>query len=99
MKIIAENMQGCTQNYIVEVSDTELARMLGFYFEGSEGCPRFETGIEVNVGEIYRTLYDLQQQKNTVKEVAETLRSYADKLEIQIPALDKIHNVEKTNEA
>ena len=69
-KIIAQTKGG----YLIDFPCDELARLVGFYFEGSDGCPRFQPGDEVQVSQLFAQLYELQSQRNyRIPEIVKTL--------------------------
>lgn len=81
-------------NYVIQISKREMARLLGYYYENSDDYRGKEPkeGDEVNVNGMYQHLYELRSLKNGLGSRAKELRKFVDILEtLPIPII-------KTNE-
>src|SRR6185312_16695962 len=86
MKIIATGLkQGIDQMLVVEISENELANLIGFYWHGEAGCPKLVPGLVVRVSEMFRQLYDLKSAEKHLADSARTLRAVAEVLQLRIP--------------
>jgi len=81
MKIIGKAEDGL----ILTADRNEVARLIGFYYGGDNGCPELKVGMEITVAEMYQQLWDLNFNKNFLSKTAKEIRAYADLLEIKEP--------------
>lgn len=85
MKIIGES----EHTFIVEASRTEIARLIGFYHQSTEGAPRLRVGLEILVSAMYDRLYSLERNKGDLVRMAKQLRAQADLLELTEPFIQQ----------
>lgn len=84
MKIIGKAGDG----FILQASGTEVANLCGFYYGGSEGCPKFEVGTDVKIAAMFSQLYKLSGRAKALKKIAADLREHADLLEAKVPVVE-----------
>lgn len=76
-KIIAQTHRG----YLLDISADELANLAGYYYAGTEGCPRFQPNDEVQISKLYDQLRALANLRDRgVRLLANELHSLADTL-------------------
>lgn len=87
MKILGEARKHCDKSFIVEVSANELANLCGYYFDGSEGCPRVEVGDEIPISKIFERLYGLKRAEGDIARVTGSLKGIIDNLQLINPII------------
>jgi hypothetical protein len=84
MKIIGES----ERTFILEANHTEVARLIGFFHQSTDGAPRnLRVGLEIRVSAMYERLYYLEQSKGELERMAKQLRAQADLLESIDPVI------------
>ena len=91
MKIIGKRDRG----FIIDVSEGEIAKLIGYYYMGDSDCPRLKVGDEINLGEMYMQLYTLNGNTKIPAAIRE-LRALADRLEVVKPVIE--HCLEESDE-
>jgi hypothetical protein len=86
MKIIGETKDG----YILSATKTEAANVVGVYSEYSDNA-RFRIGDELVVSRAYRRIYELSNNKDSLKTVCKQLHAMAELLE---PVTDVVVRLE-----
>ena len=86
MKIIGKTDSGL----LLSATETELANLVGFYYSGSNGCPKFEPGMEIVVHQMYNQLRELKSNEVQLAQVATKLRMVADLLQLNDPVMRKM---------
>lgn len=81
MKVIGKTTDG----FIIEASEREVSRLIGFYSGAETGHPKLVVGAEIKVSEMYDQLYALRNNRNTLAKEAEKLRMIAGLLENSDP--------------
>ena len=81
MKIIGKTQNG----YIMEATGREVARLIGYYYEGIDGAEHLEVGMTIEVSKMYQQLYDLSCRRRELEKVQQELRRAADLLTPVIP--------------
>ena len=72
---------------ILEAERNDVARLCGYYYAGSRGCPTLEVGVTVNISKIYEQLYKLASAHGSLNAAQATLRSIADLLAVVDPLI------------
>ncbi len=70
MKIIAQTSGG----FLIESNSEEIAQILGFYYSGSSGCPKIQTGLIIKVSDMFKRLEQIKYNSKRVKETRSKLR-------------------------
>lgn len=89
MRIIAENKTDTgygQRKLILEATEQEIARLVGFYFHGDKDCPQLIPGLDIKVNEMYDKLHLLKT--NSIKETSKTLQKILDALSELEPITD-----------
>lgn len=79
-KIIAQTKSG----YLLDMSSQEMSRLVGYYWPGEEGCPRFQPGDEISMHAMYERLRGLKSAEGVLVSAAEKLREVAGLLDTDI---------------
>ena len=97
MEIIGTSLR---ETIILTATRDEIANLIGYYYPGSDGCPRLDVGLKIKVSEMYHRLRSLADRKDTVASAAKMLRAYADMLELVPPIeLEEAKPTTETKEA
>ena len=87
MKILGEARKYSRSSYIIEASENELANLCGYYYRGSDGCPKFEVGDEITISEMYKRLYSLKSAEGDIARVTGSLKGIIDNLQLISPII------------
>ena len=85
MKIIGKGNDG----FIIEVSRTEMAHLIGYYYENNE-YPPLDVGTDFPVSKMFMQLYELCNQRERLEQAIATLRGTATLLEPICPIINSI---------
>ena len=83
MKIIGSSSTG----FILEASRREVFNLIGFYSEYSEKRPDLKPGDDFNVSKMYRQLYELSANKDTIDKVVKNLTDVVGLLLVTNPVI------------
>lgn len=86
MKIIGQTAEG----FLLSASRNECANIVGFYYTGADGCPRFEPGMEIAIAAMFTQLYEFKKNEKALTQIASKLRAVADVLELNDPVIEKL---------
>ena len=84
MKIIGKDGH---DGFILTADRKEVARLIGFYYGGDNGCPELKVGMEITVAEMFQQLWELKIKENFLSNTAKEIRAYADLLEVKEPLI------------
>ena len=94
MKIIGETKDG----FLLDATKGELANLVGYYYIGSDGCPKFKIGDEIKIKEMFNKLYTWNGNKKELEKISESLRRHADLLDLTSPILQSNMGEEVSDE-
>ena len=89
MKIIGE-IPGYGKKYILEIDESELVHLCGYYYKSEKDCPEFSVGMKIKIGEIYDQLYNLKAAQQQVEQASKTLHSIANLALIINPIIEEV---------
>lgn len=89
MKIIAKS--GDTK-YLIETSEDELANLVGYYWRGSDNCPKFSIGQILKISDMYKQLDALKSHSKQLESAASTLEMIAKNIRMFDPIINPEEN-------
>jgi len=97
MKIIGTTVNG----FLADITETEIANILGFYAGWEEGFKRWKGGERMPINKqfsvetIYKKTRAIRERDEQVKQAIKTFRGLADALEVAWPSLENIEEARK----
>lgn len=85
MKVIGKSKDG----FILQATETEVANLIGYYSERSDGF-KVKPGDEINVHDMFQTLYQMDSHAKEIELIQRKLREIADNLEPVVPILREV---------
>lgn len=85
MRIIGKTENG---RLLIDADPDEVANLCGFYYRGTDGAPKLEPGMTIQVHAMFQQLYALANNAKRLGSIASELRAYADRLEMQQPIVN-----------
>ena len=84
MKIIGKLQ---CDNLLLEASRDDVARLIGYYYGGAEGCPPIDVGMEIDIWEMYRRFYNQEHFKTFLADIQRCVREAMVAATIPCPVL------------